>query len=85
MWRARAVSHQIINSPKPQPVANPHAITSASGAPRANTPHCNGHSRHSTSPVSNGRVGRQRTLTSAAHTAPTPATVSITPNTPAPP
>jgi hypothetical protein len=85
MWRASAVSHQIIRSEKPKPLANTTTATSATGVPSANRPFCTGHAITSSSPASSGRAGRQRRPIKAPATAPTPARLSSTPNTPAPP
>jgi hypothetical protein len=83
MWRARAVSHQIINSEKPNPVANASTTTTATGAPSANIPSWTGQASVRIRPAANGCRGRQRSAVSAPMTAPTPATLSSTPNTPA--
>ncbi len=83
MWRASAVSHQIISSEKPNPVANANTTTTDTGAPSANSPSWTGQASVRIKPVASGCRGRQRSAISAPITAPTPATLSSTPNTPA--
>ena len=81
MWRASAVSHQMISSENPSPLANAHGTTSPSGAPSANTPLWTGHASTSSMPAISGRAGRHRTPTSAPSTAPRPTTLSSSPKT----
>ena len=83
--RASDASHQMPNSEKPKPTENTIGTTATSGAPSANVNAATGHASVSISPVNIGRRGRQRIPTSAPTTAPPPATLSSTPNTPAPP
>ena len=83
MWRASAVSHQIISSENPNPVANANTTTSASGAPSANTPSWTGHASTSSRPASSGRRGRQRIAEQRADHGADAGHASSTPNTPA--
>jgi hypothetical protein len=85
MWRARAVSHQMISSEKPNPVANAHGKTMPKGVPSANRPFWTGQASRSSMPVISGRAGRQRRPIRAPTTAPAPETLSSAPNTPADP
>ncbi len=61
MYRASAVSHRIINKPKPKPVASDSTITSASGARAASAPPISGQASTSNMPVFSGlrRTPRQ--------------------------
>ncbi len=83
MWRASAVSHQIMSSEKPIPVVKANTATSASGAPSANEPVSTGQAITSIRPARSGRAGRQARPTMPPHTAPAPASASSRPNTPA--
>jgi hypothetical protein len=83
MCCASAVFHQIISSENPNPVPSAPAATTASGACSASEAPITGHASASTSPVRSGRAGRQRIASSAPSTAPAPARLSSTPNTPA--
>ena len=85
MWRASAVSHQIIVSENANPVANANGITTASGAVSASAAAIIGQTSTIINPTRNGCSGRQRIPTSAPITAPSPPMLSSTPKTPAPP